>query len=345
MNPFWIAQGLGWALYVLANYLVSIWLVVEPSSGAYLVLFGQKLIKGGLGLGISLILYALYSRLWARRWPLWSLTLVGGVATSFLGVVWLALTRLAYRQEPFAAVGFHRDALAHVFVLVAWSAIYFTARYRGELAAETERALRATALANEARLRMLRYQVNPHFFFNALNSIRALIDESPARAREMVTQLSELFRYSLLDQEETTLGEELGAIRNYLTIQKIRFEEKLEISYQVDPAAEGVRLPSFLVHPLVENAVKYGLHTSPAPLRIVIAAELRDGKLMIEVRNSGRLGKGAPLDPPVLGTGTGLANIAERLRQRYAGRHHFDLDENAGWVSARLEIPAAERAP
>jgi LytS/YehU family sensor histidine kinase len=192
---------------------------------------------------------------------------------------------------------------------------------------------------------MLRYQVNPHFFFNSLNSIRALIDESPERAREMVTQLSELFRYSLLDETETSLGDELGAIRNYLAIQKIRFEDKLEVVYEIETSAEAVRLPSFLIHPLVENAVKYGLHTSPPPLRIVVRAGVRDGVLGVEVKNTGRLANGARLDGPVLGTGTGLHNIGERLRQRYSGRHSFDLGEADGWVTARLEIPASERAP
>ncbi len=342
MSPFWTAQILGWAIYVLANFVVSTFTMQEPPASAYLVLFGQKLIKGGIGLAASLVLYELYRRLWPRRWPLPALAFAGAIASMILGLVWLFFVRLAYRQEPLA-VGFHRDALTHVFVLIAWSAIYFTVRYRSELQVETERALRATALANEARLRMLRYQVNPHFFFNSLNSIRALIDESPDRARDMVTQLSELFRYSLLDEEETTLGQELGAIRNYLAIQKIRFEDKLEVVYDVDAAAEAVRLPSFLVHPLVENAVKYGLHTSPPPLRIVVRAGLEDGMLAVEVRNSGRLANGASLDRPVLGTRTGLHNIGERLRQRYAGRHHFDLSEADGWVTARLRIPASER--
>jgi hypothetical protein len=343
VSPFWIAQLVGWALYVLANFVVSTFTLTAQDGSAYVVLLGQKLIKGGIGLAASLLLAWLYLRLWPRRWPLWGLALIGTLASTVLGMVWLFFVRLAYLQEPLA-IGFHRDALTYIFALIAWSAIYFTVRYRSELQVETERALRATALAHEARLRMLRYQVNPHFFFNALNSIRALIDESPARARDMVTELSELFRYSLLDDAETTLGGELGAIRNYLAIQKIRFEDRLDVAFEVDSAAEAVRLPSFLVHPLVENAIKYGLHTSPPPLRIVVRAEVRAGVLAVEVRNSGHLANGASLDRPVLGTGTGLHNSGERLRQRYAGRHRFALDEADGWVSARLEIPATEAA-
>jgi hypothetical protein len=340
VSPFWSAQLVGWSLYVVINYLVSFGALAEPTAAAHVVLFGQKLIKGGIGLGMSLILALLYRRLWPRRWSIWPMALAGVAASLALGWIWTVLVRLAYLQTAFGGT-FRHDYLTFTAALMAWTALYYSVNYRRELAAETERALRATALANEARLRMLRYQVNPHFLFNSLNSIRALIDEDPERARAMITELSEFFRYSLLDPQgaDTTLSDELAAIRNYLAIQKIRFEEKLEVDLCVSPQAEAAQLPSFLVHPLVENALKYGLKTSPMPLRIAIVAEVVDGRLCVEVANTGHLvpesGK-----PNGAGTGTGLSNVRERLRHTYPGRHAFALDERDGWVRARLEVPS-----
>ncbi len=335
VSPFWIAQFLGWGLYVLGNFIFSLGLVAESTLAAHVILLGQKLIKGAIGLGASLVLHRALGVLWRRRVSLVTLGLASLAGSLLLGAIWLFLVRLAYRQPPLGA-GFARDVLTHVFVLVAWCAIYVTVRTRDELAAERERALRADAAAGEARLRMLRYQVNPHFFFNALNSIRALIDESPARARETVTRLAELFRYSLEGQEEATFGDELAAIRNYLAIQKIRYEDQLEIVEEIDDAALPVPMPSFLVHPLVENAVKHGLRTSALPLRLELRAAVTDGRLVREVHHGGRLA-GENLED---GTGTGLANIGERLRERYPGRHDLRLSEEDGGVTARLEIPA-----
>lgn len=341
MSPFWTAQLIGWGMYVLVNHVLAIGSLSDPSLAGHAVHLGQKLIKGGIGLAMSLVLDAIYRGIWHRQWSLWRLAVVAAVASTALGWAWFVLTRLSYRQSPF---GLERESLPYHLALLAWSALWLTVSYRRELEVETERALRATALASEAQLRMLRYQVNPHFLFNALNSIRALIDEQPARARKMVTRLAELFRYSLLDTggARVPLGEELQAIRSYLAIQKIRFEERLEVSLQISAAAEAVLLPSFLIHPLVENAVKYGLDTSDLPLRVTVRAEVEHGRLRVEVSNSGRLVSPAEHAASVLprGTGTGLANIRERLRQAYPGDHHLDLREHDRRVIATLEVPA-----
>ena len=197
---------------------------------------------------------------------------------SFLfGLVWsAAATRVLWPDRPLWPGAF-KSATSYGITLLAWSALYLAFTYRARLDAETERALRADALASQARLEMLRYQVNPHFLFNALNSIRALIEEDRDKARLMVTELSEFFRYSLLHARsgEIPLEAELEAIRSYLAIQKIRFEERLEVTWEVSAGgAPPARLPGFLVHPLVENAVKHGMETSPMPLRIGIAARL-----------------------------------------------------------------------
>jgi LytS/YehU family sensor histidine kinase len=193
--------------------------------------------------------------------------------------------------------------------------------------------LQAHALAQQAQLEMLRYQLNPHFLFNALNSIRASIDEDKARAKQMVTEFSEFLRYSLTssDKANIPLGEELAAIRNYLAIEQIRFEDRLEVQFEIEAKAEDVRIPGFLIHPLVENAIKHGMN-GDAPLRLRIAARVNNGALHVEVANSGHWHKHGN------GTGIGLRNVEQRLQQLFPDRSRFAIAEADGWVRATIEI-------
>ncbi len=217
------------------------------------------------------------------------------------------------------------------------SGLYFAVRYWLELQEQKEKTLRASALAHQARLQMLRYQLNPHFLFNALNSIRAMVLEDAAKSRQMITRLSDLLRYSLDgDSKDTTIGGELNAIRGYLEIEHIRFEHKLHVTMEVDPAAESLAIPSFLIHPLVENAIQHGMETTPLPLKLEIRVARADGRLQIRVRNTGRL-----LAPG--GTGTGLRNVVQRLELGFPGRHSFDIHEQDGWVIAAMDLVLREQ--
>jgi LytS/YehU family sensor histidine kinase len=221
-----------------------------------------------------------------------------------------------------------------------FSFLYFAIHHWKQAAEQREKARQATALAHQAQLQMLRYQLNPHFLFNALNSIRAMIVEDPERSRQMVTELADFLRYSLdSEEQESTIGGELEAIENYLAIQRIRFEQQLDATVHADPAALGVAVPCFLIHPLVENAVKYGMETSAMPLRIGIEVVLNGQELDICVSNTGRLLESAPAPGrPPNGTGTGLKNITQRLNLVFPDRHSFRIWESDGWVRARIQI-------
>jgi LytS/YehU family sensor histidine kinase len=190
---------------------------------------------------------------------------------------------------------------------------------------------------------MLRYQLNPHFLFNALNSIGALAGEAPDRVQRMVGELSGFLRYSLLDAErlEVLLRDELRAVAHYLEVEKVRFEDDLEVRIELDPEAARRPLPAFLVLPLVENAIKHGRRTSGMPLRIEVAARIEQGSsLRIEVKNTGTWAAPSQTSPAA-GTDTGLLNVRERLRAHYDGRHTFDVHEEGGWVHARIRIDDA----
>jgi LytS/YehU family sensor histidine kinase len=225
------------------------------------------------------------------------------------------------------------------FLFLSWSALYFGIKYWQDRQRQEARALRADALAKDAELRILRYQINPHFLFNSLNSVSALIREDAQRAEKMLNELSEFLRYSLAESKISSvpLRHELEAARNYLDIEKIRFEDKLVVRFDVSPEAEEFLVPSLIIHPLVENAVKYGMQTSQLPLDLEISAEAPEGTLHLAVTNTGKwIGKHNGANGK--GTGIGLSNVRQRLEHAFPRKHRFDVFERGGRVHAVMEI-------
>jgi hypothetical protein len=334
LSPFWTAQLLGWGAYGASKYVLAG--AMYPSAGWVLLLIS-------IGVLATIPLRALYRRLRARGVSQ-PLTLAVAVAASFaLANLWLLLYNgLLHWNGALPFEGwqtYSKGVINKAPVLLAWSALYLGIKHWQDLQTERERALRATALATEAQLEMLRYQLQPHFLFNALNSLRALIAEDPARAREMVTELADFLRYSLLSPgaAEVALGEEVASVRRYLALERVRYEERLQVAFEVEPGAESRRVPSFLLHPLAENAVKYGIRTSPCPLRVSVTARTEGPRLVVEVANTGRWCE--PTSDPVLnGLGVGLENVRQRLARLYPGRHRFHVGQDDGWVRARIEI-------
>ncbi|NMO22645.1 histidine kinase [Pyxidicoccus fallax] len=340
---FWKVQLWGWGAYGVAGYVLSLPNLMDGDAQGHLRVVQWKLLRSVVGLGISVVMTGVLSRLWARRPSAWVLGLAGVALSSALSVAWLALLRATTGSTPVFHADFPHELLNYAIVLLAWSALFLSYAYRLDLEEERERALRALALATEARWKMLRYQVNPHFLFNALNSIRALVDEEPGRARQMITELADFFRYSLLETQasDVPLRDELRAVRSYLEIQRIRFEDRLCVGFDVEPRAEEVRLPGFLIHPLVENAVKHGLDTQKGKVELRIRAACVGDVLEVEVANTGRWATAR--EPGVAGTGTGLANVRERLEHAFPGRHRFELREDGGWVRASLSVELGRR--
>jgi integral membrane sensor domain MASE1 len=203
----------------------------------------------------------------------------------------------------------------------------------------------AAQLAEEkARLEVLRYQLNPHFLYNSLNSVYGLLFDNARAAGEMVLRLAEFCRATLtaLPEGLPTLGSEIAALRAYLDVEKVRWGDNLQVEFAVAPAVEPVRLPPFLLLPLVENAIKYGSRTSPGVLRITIRAHRDADALRIEVANTGdwvEPGTGRPDS-----TRIGLENLRQRLRRYYPDAHTFTVEASKGWVTitVRLARDAAE---
>ncbi len=203
-----------------------------------------------------------------------------------------------------------------------------------------ERELEARTHAQQAQLQMLRYQLNPHFLFNVLNSIGVLAFIDPKRTFQMVTGLSEFLRYSLQTTDTTlvALKDEMKAIRHYLELQQVRFEDRLEIQFDISPDSEKALLPTFLIQPLVENAIKYGMQTSPRPLVIRISARYHQHRLELRVGNTGRWV--SETDRPLFqeGTGIGLKNVQTRLAKSQFRQADFRIFQSNGWVWVRIRL-------
>ncbi|MEX2130233.1 MAG: histidine kinase [Pseudohongiellaceae bacterium] len=214
-------------------------------------------------------------------------------------------------------------------LLLLWSGLYFFIKYYQLFQAEKEKVLRSEALAHEAQLRMLRYQLNPHFLFNTLNAISTLVlEQATGPANEMLTKLSKFLRYSLdhspLDQ--VTLAHEIETSKLYLEIEKVRFGERMRLEICIGDEAQKALLPSMLLQPLIENSIKHAISKSESGGAIRITAEVSNGKLILNVIDDGPgLGNGTDLGAIADSTGVGLSNIRNRLREMYGSAHQINF--------------------
>ena len=191
-----------------------------------------------------------------------------------------------------------------------WILLYFAINYWLDSRAALLHAARLEMDKQANDLKLLRAQVNPHFLFNALNSILAVCDE-PQKVTAITQALADYLRFSLRGGDaRQPLGEELDALESYLKVEKIRFTDRLEYTIQADAAARSKLVPGALVQPLVENAIKFGQRTSPRPLRIAVQARLREGNLEVLVENSGHW----VVEKDPSSTGIGLSNLRQRLQ-------------------------------
>jgi len=197
----------------------------------------------------------------------------------------------------------------------------------------------------EARLLALRYQVNPHFLFNALNSAIALVQHEPARVTPFLYRLADFLRGALRAERLLTvpLAEEVGKLSAYLDVEKVRFEQRLEVTLDCPAELGQCQVPELILQPLVENAIKHGMRQPAKVHRIRLRAGREGGRLLLEVANTGRLVAGTA--PGRDTGGIGLKNLRERLQLLYQERGKLTLIEAEGWVFARLSLPVVERPP
>ena len=186
-----------------------------------------------------------------------------------------------------------------------------------------------------ARLSELQARIRPHFLFNTLNSAIALVRDDPARAEAILEDLSDLFRHALMDQgESVTLAAEVALARRYLDIEQVRFGERLQVEWALDPAAGKARVPPLLLQPLVENAVKHGVEPSASGAQVKISTQRRGGTVVIKVTNTLPAGQGQP------GNGVAQDNVRDRLRLLHDVEGQFQAQLKDGIYQVRMEVPA-----
>jgi LytS/YehU family sensor histidine kinase len=215
-----------------------------------------------------------------------------------------------------------------------WAAIYFIFHYFERL----NTSLKYDAIIYEIELNKLKSQLNPHFIFNALNSIRALVDEDPGKSKRAITQLSNILRNSLIMNKRKLIDftDEMKTVRDYLDLEAIRLEERLKIDIEISPEAESYQIPPLMIQTLVENGIKHGVATLTKGGEINLKAWEEEGRLKIQIRNSGQYINGKNIS----NSGYGLENTQQRLHLIYGKSATFKIqNENKETVLTEIEIP------
>lgn len=350
VRAFWRLQTLGWLAWLGLRGVSGL------ATGQPIGFLIPQTISAVTGFSLTLILSVFYGQLIDRR-PLWMWSvsfLLAGLATGLWAFIdaWIAQI-----QNPASEVGFTSLFLAAFYIdatsVAAWSALYYAINYFLKLEEQQDRMLRLEAQAASAQLAMLRYQLNPHFLFNTLNSISTLVllkQTGPANA--MLSRLSSFLRYTLANEPtaQVTLAQEIETLKLYLEIEKMRFEERLRPHFSIDPAAEQARLPSLLLQPLIENAIKYAVSPQEEGADITVTAQLAGQNVRISVSDTGPGLSVVPTAPtlPVTtdSTGVGLANIRDRLAQAFGERSRFDVRSGPeGGFLVVIEFPYQAAAP
>ena len=351
---FWRLQLVGWGGAMLLRAMSSI-ANAQPLSFLVLVLIATI-----TGFSISLILSIIYRQLITRRplitWGVTALVLPFAVSlNAFIDARVISLYRSgAEGGFPQLFIGvFYLDAT----LLGAWSALYYAINFFLQVEEQNDQLIRLENQATSAQLAMLRYQLNPHFLFNTLNSISTLVllkQTEPANA--MLSRLSSFLRYTLINEPtgRVTVAQEVETLKLYLDIELMRFEERLRTKFQIDPSTEEALLPSLLLQPLVENAIKYAVTPQESGAEITVTTQLIGQNLRITVSDTGpglqntaggNRFAGVTFDggEPV-STGVGLANIRDRLAQAYGEDHRFETMEPAeGGFAVLIELPFERR--
>ena len=337
-RAFWILQSIGWGGYFFLRTLSGF------ANNLGWMLLVHTLLLTATGYSLTLLMGSLFRRLIKMK-PIWTLVL------SFAAVILASVTFSiieTWSVATFLKPEFKPEGVAYLgalplnfALLAAWTSLYYGINYFLLLEDQIRLRERLESQASSAQLAMLRYQLNPHFLFNTLNSISTLVLlKQTERANAMLARLSSFLRYTLANEPtaKVTLAQEVETLKLYLEIEKMRFEDRLRPHFRIESETIGARLPSLLLQPLIENAIKYAVTPSENGADIWITAAREGQAVRIEVADNGN-GDGAEL-AACPSTGVGLANIKDRLSQAYGASHRFQTRQNEkGGFSVILDIP------
>lgn len=225
---------------------------------------------------------------------------------------------------------------SYFILFFIWNLIYFMFHYVTKSQKQQMDTLRLESLVKELELQTIKAHINPHFIFNSLNSIRALVDENPQRARKAVTELSNILRSSMHAEklETVPLEKELSIVKDYLALENMRFEDRLKVEYEIDEDTLNLPVPPMMLQTLVENAIKHGISRQINGGVVKVSSEIRGNYYELMVQNTGQLNGNANAD------GFGISSTTSRLSLMYGSRGKFDIRQiNGSMVEARVLIP------
>lgn len=336
-RSFWRLQIVGWSAYLVVHFFGAL-TYDEP-----LTIFWASLTGAVAGFLLTSAMRPILLRVWDRP----AAVAAGmALALSFLFAIpfsavselsyWLAVGEGWKIDEPVSYLG---SAFWCGSILLTWTGVYFGIEYYRQAQEERAAALKAEAVANEARLAALRYQLNPHFLFNTLNGISTLIlGGENAAATKMVERLGDLLRESLQDdpREKITLSEELALARLYLDIEQVRFEDRLDVEIEIADEARTALVPRLILQPLIENSVRHAVGPAEDGARIGVEVTVVGDRLRIEVRDDGPGIGGSPRR----GHGMGHRNVVQRLTALYGEASRFEVGNGArGGARVVMEMP------
>ncbi|MGB0473270.1 MAG: sensor histidine kinase [Porticoccaceae bacterium] len=349
---FWLLQIIGWFGLSLISFL-SLTLWYDQQGTGYIT---HTILQSALGVIVSWPLRLLFHFFWND-------ILIFRISSAIAGIIGCSLIWTILRISTFMSLTGEQDVwsdfggwlFGSLLIFLCWVAFYHLVKYYQllqnqqqelmQLVSDSQkeqlRRFQAESIAHEAQLKMLRYQLNPHFLFNTLNAISALVKVKESnKAHEMIVQLSKFLRYSLDNDpvHKVSLRQEIEATRQYLNIERTRFGSRLRLNFDVPAQLESVDVPSLILQPLVENAIKYGIAPYESGGQISIIARTEGPYLFIEVIDTGPGIKGEKIS--IKSAGIGLTNTDERLKQFYGDDYELRLENTAdGGLCVTLKIP------
>lgn len=350
LSRYWLFQLAGWGSFALINTFFAFFFDKLNDEQDVQLFFGRLGIFVVLGLlathlmRFSIIKLNVLQKAFDKQiLQFLVITFCFSLITSFFNIQtlaffgWLTRTEGEVMQKSVFLVVLSGGFYFFVYFFI-WNLIYFMYHYVTKSRKQQMDTLQLEAMVKELELKTIKAHINPHFIFNALNSIRALIDENPARARTAVTQLSNILRSSLKVEKGETVNfnEELKIVKDYLALENMRFEDRLKVEYDVDEDTLNQQVPPMMLQTLVENAIKHGISKQVQGGVVKIISDFRDDYHLLAVQNTGHL------NGHISSGGFGITSTQDRLQLLYGHKAHFEIKQlNPTLVEAKVLIPVS----
>lgn len=334
---YWVSQLLGWFFYILVVGIYNVFTGNQISTELIFSLFAIY----ATGIFLSHSYRAIILRYQWLNFPILRLVMHVFMGTLVIGIVgyvlqFILLEVIIADSYLLSLSDAFQKIINWIFLLWVWSLLYFVFHYIDNYKKEQIKNLEWQAAKNQIELNKLKSQLNPHFIFNSMNSIRALVDENPKLAKDAINQLANVLRNSLLMGKEKliSLQEEMKIVNDYLSLEKTRFEERLTIAQHISPESLSYTVPPLMLQTLVENGIKHGISKLPEGGTIEIRSTVKDSNLEIAIYNNGTYDSKKQSE-----TGFGIANTIQRLKLIYGKTACFNISNKENKVLTELTIP------